>query len=84
MLGNLVAVIVILVGEATFWGRLCGADLRPKHFQSNLIYLCAILRSVLAPVVGYEGSEKIVDYNPDWTVKTIRERAILGLKAHPV
>ena len=31
-------------------------------------------------VVGYQGSEKIFDYNPEWTVKVIRERAILAFR----
>lgn len=29
-------------------------------------------------VVDYNGSEKIFDYNPEWTVKVIRERAMLA------
>jgi hypothetical protein len=31
-------------------------------------------------VVGYQGSEKIFDYNPDWTVKVIRQRAIFAFR----
>jgi len=31
-------------------------------------------------VVGYNGSEKIFDYNPDWAVKRILERAILAFR----
>jgi hypothetical protein len=31
-------------------------------------------------VVAYQGSEAIFDYNPDWTVRTIRERAIRAFR----
>lgn len=31
-------------------------------------------------VAGYNGSEKIFDYNADWTVKRILERAILAFR----
>jgi hypothetical protein len=34
-------------------------------------------------VVGYQGSEKIFDYNPEWTVKVIRERAIFAFRLRP-
>ena len=31
-------------------------------------------------VVDYNGSERIFDYNPDWTVRRILERAILAFR----
>jgi hypothetical protein len=75
-----VGVLVVLAGEERYVGGSTALTLGPKvSRQTSYTYVQFFgLRWHL--VVGYQGSEIIFDYNPDWTVKIIRERAILAFR----
>ena len=80
---KLVAVVTILftlIGEAPFVVGSIAPTLGPKVSRQTSYRYVQFFGQRWHLVVGYQGSEKIFDYNPDWTVKIIRERAILAFR----
>ena len=75
-----VAVLFTLAGEAPFVAGSIAPTLRPKVSTQTSYTYVQFFGQRWHLVVGYQGSEKIFDYNPDWTVKIIRERAILAFR----
>ncbi len=75
-----VAVLFTLGGEAPFVAGSIAPTLRPKVSRQTSYTYVQFFGQRWHLVVGYQGSEKIFDYNPDWTVKIIRERAILAFR----
>ena len=75
-----VAVLFTLAGEAPFVAGSIAPTLRPKVSTQTSYTYVQFFGQRWHVVVGYQGSEKIFDYNPDWTVKIIRERAILAFR----
>jgi hypothetical protein len=71
---------VRLVGDAPFVAIPIAQTLRPKVSRQTAYTRVQFFGQRWHLVVGYQGSEKIFDYNPDWTVKVIRERAILAFR----
>ena len=82
MFRNLFALVLLvrLIGDAPCVVSPIAPTLRPKVSRQTSNTYVQFFGQRWHLVVGYEGSEKIFDYNPDWTVKIIRERAILAFK----
>jgi hypothetical protein len=76
----MVAALVTLLGEASFGTGSIAPTRHPKVSGKTSYTYVQFFGQRWHLVVGYQGSEKIFDYNPDWTVKTIRERAILAFR----
>jgi hypothetical protein len=72
--------LVWLVGNAPCAASPIAPTLRPKVSRQTSYTHVQFFGQRWHLVVGYQGSEKIFDYNPDWTVKVIRERAILAFR----
>jgi hypothetical protein len=75
-----VAMLITLAGEAPFVAGSIAPILRPKVSRQTSYMYVQFFGQRWHLVVGYQGSEKIFDYNPDWTVKIIRERAIRAFR----
>lgn len=73
-------VLFTLIGEAPFVVGSIAPTLRPQVSRPSSYRYVQFFGQRWHLVVGYQGSEKIFDYNPDWTVKVIRERAILAFR----
>jgi hypothetical protein len=74
------AVLVALAGMLPFAAGPKAVTLRPMAPRRTSYTYVQFLGQRWHLVVGYQGSEAIFDYNPDWTVKTIRERAIRAFR----
>ena len=72
--------LVRLVGDVPFVVSPLAPTLRPKVSRQTAYTYVQFFGQRWHLVVGYQGSEKIFDYNPEWTVKVIRERAILAFR----
>jgi hypothetical protein len=68
-----VAMLITLAGEAPFVAGSIVPIPRPKVSKQTSYMYVQFFGQRWHLVVGYQGSEKIFDYNPDWTVKIIRE-----------
>jgi hypothetical protein len=79
---NLFALVLLvrLIGDAPFVVSPLAPTLRPKVSRQTSYTYVQFFGQRWHLVVGYQGSEKIFDYNPEWTVKVIRERAILAFR----
>src|SRR5215469_10466621 len=75
-----VAVLVVLAGMLPFAAGSTAVKLRPTPPRQTSYTYVQFLGQRWHLVVGYQGSEAIFDYNPDWTVRTIRERAIRAFR----
>ena len=82
MFRNLFALVLLvrLIGNAPCVVSPIAPTLRPKVSRQTSYTYVQFFGQRWHLVVGYQGSEKIFDYNPDWTVKVIRERAILAFR----
>ena len=76
-----IALLVVLAGTLPFAaGSTAVKKLRPTAPRQTSYTYVQFLGQRWHLVVGYQGSEAIFDYNPDWTVRTIRERAIRAFR----
>ena len=69
-----------LAGEAPFVAGFIALTFRPNISRQTSYTYVQFFGQRWHLVVGYQGSEKIFDYDPEWTVKVIRERAILAFR----
>ena len=74
------ALLVVLAGKLPFAAGSTALTLRPTVSRRASYTYVQFLGQRWHLVVGYQGSEAIFDYNPDWTVRTIRERAIRAFR----
>jgi hypothetical protein len=72
--------LVRLIGEAPSVTGSIAPTLQPIPSRQRLYSYAQFFGQRWHVVVGYQGSEKIFDYNPEWAVKVIRERAILAFR----
>ena len=72
--------LVRLIGEAPSVTGSIAPTLQPIPSRQRSYSYAQFFGQRWHVVVGYQGSEKIFDYNPEWTVKVIRERAILAFR----
>jgi hypothetical protein len=72
--------LVRLIGEAPSVTGSIAPTLQPIPSRQTSYSYAQFFGQRWHLVVGYQGSEKIFDYNPEWTVKVIRERAILAFR----
>jgi len=72
--------LVRLIGEAPSVTGSIPPTLQPIPSRQRSYSYAQFFGQRWHVVVGYQGSEKIFDYNPEWTVKVIRERAILAFR----
>jgi len=74
------AFLVVLAGTLPFGAGSTAVKLHPTVSRRTSYTYVQFLGQRWHLVVGYQGSEAIFDYNPDWTVRTIRERAIRAFR----
>ena len=82
LIRTLLALVLLArpVGDAPFVAIPIAPTFCPKVSRQTAYTYVQFFGQRWHLVVGYQGSEKIFDYNPDWTVKVIRERAILAFR----
>ena len=82
MVRSLFALVLLvrLVGEASSVTGSIAPTLQPIPSRQRSYSYAQFFGQRWHVVVGYQGSEKIFDYDPEWTVKVIRERAILAFR----
>jgi len=74
------AVLIVLAGMLPFAAGPTAPTLRRTVARRASYTYVQFLGQRWRLVVGYQGSEAMFDYNPDWTVRTIRERAIRAFR----
>lgn len=82
MIRSLLSLVLLvrLIGEAPSVTGSIAPTLQPIPSRQRSYSYAQFFGQRWHVVVGYQGSEKIFDYNPEWTVKVIRERAILAFR----